>query len=81
MLHCGMADARFEVEMDENERLRGKDEMAGQGQGEPVDPTWGAEIRGLLERQPLNPFRIMTFSVLSFRPPCEARPALLDKNV
>ena len=52
-----------------DESTRCEDEMAIKGQGDGVRSEWGQEIRTLLERQPLNPFKRMEFSVLSFRHP------------
>jgi hypothetical protein len=60
--------------------VRGNDEMDKSRRGEPVDESYGVAIRTLLERQPLNPFKRMEFSVLSFRH-CEAMPVLPIEKV
>jgi hypothetical protein len=58
-----------------------KDGMAGMRPPAGVSADYGTEIRTLLERQPLNPFKRMEFRVLSFRPATQSVQATLGQEV
>ena len=67
--------------MQEDMHISGYDGKPGEGVGGGVDVPYGVEIRTLLERQPLNPFKRMGFRVLSFRPATRSVQATLGQEV